>query len=501
MSKKKYNGSDTDHIDKSNMLDLIINVLVDNTISDHKPCHIADRLKDSNYHDINFSAASFANKYHNFFWHENPNEERDENWQMMLNIFQDYCDLRKKSKSEKKLEKEDFDNFLTNENLSFLHYMLSSYLSNPNLIETGVDDFEITMRMPDHFHDKIVQQLHGLNRKSKKCKACKGKEYCELCINVIEKDHYSNKGYQQRYHHATKFIFRSGGTFVFYRRKGKCMGDCLISFRLSETPWENIQAFFDCMYKALGEFFYQVFVDHARITRKDPYLLFKGIPQQLLLVDTHSTKNGNPIKKEVMNGIADNIHGSSYLGDRSSSHTIIYCMYAKFLQLKNKFLKGKTTSKEKRKQYRKLFKEADSIHCITKIERRLDAHQQGSKNLGVEDLHLVRGHTFNKLEFYSPLVFKDLSYSITQKIFKHGLVCVRKHLTTKQIEALDTTLNKPNNQIYFDYKAVVSTIELKLKKLQRIIKYPNSRMRNRHPNLVTNRLIKKKRKKKLTRKG
>ena len=87
------------------------------------------------------------------------------------------------------------------------------------------------------------------------------------------------------------------------------MGDCLISFRLSETPWENIQAFFDCMYKALGETFYQEFVDHASITRKDPYLLFKGIPQQLLLVDTRSTKNGNAIKKEVMNGIADNIHG------------------------------------------------------------------------------------------------------------------------------------------------------------------------------------------------
>jgi hypothetical protein len=191
----------------------------------------------------------------------------------------------------------------------------------------------------------------------------------------------------------------------------------------------------------------------------------------MLLVDTTSLNKGKPIKRQVIKEIKGAIQGSSYWGDRKASHTIVYCMYAKLLDLKKKLKKG-NKSKKVKKLFGKLFAELSSVHCITKIERRINTHQQGSKYGLIKDMHKLRWHTFNKLEFYSPLAFDELSPSISKKVFQYGLSNVRKKLTFKQVASLDRVLSNPDYKLYFNHQPIVNAFEMKLIKLQRIIQNP-----------------------------
>ncbi|TYK66019.1 hypothetical protein [Colwellia echini] len=394
--------------------------------------------------------ASLHSKYHNYFWRE---DQFCENWKRVQSIFDDYRHLREKALKSPKLKSNDFDNLLSEDNLMFLHRMLTiSFVDPANHIESGIDEFEMTFRIPTEWQKNIVLEL-------------------SYHPEIKEANHYTNKGYLKRYGKVKEYRFKTGGTFVFHRMRHGSKGDCLISFRLSETPWRNIRTFFNCIYEALGDRNYNGFQASATVTRKDPYFLIKGIPLPMLLVDTTSTNNGKKLKRKVFEGIGKLIQGSTYLGDKNSSHTIIYCMYAKLLHLQHKNKKGNKPIKVK-ELFRKLFNELSSVHCITKIERRINTHQQGSKYGLVKDMHKLRGHTFNKLVFFSPLAFKELSPSIVAKIVSYGLANVRKKLTTKQVKSLNEVLVNPDYKLYFHSKDVVSDIEMKLTKLQRIIQKP-----------------------------
>ena len=409
-----------------------------------------DQVLDPSTSKFTRSRASLYNKYHNYFWRE---DQHCENWKRVLSIFDDYDHLREKALSSSKLKSNDFSNLISEDNLMFLHRMLTiSFVDPVNHIESGIDDFEMTFRIPPAWQDKILLELN-----------------CHP--EIKEANHYPNKGYLKRYGKVKEYRFKTGGTFVFHRKNSTSIGDCLISFRLSETPRRNIRIFFNCIYEALGDKNYNEFQASATVTRKDPYFLIKGIPLPMLLVDTTSTKNGKPIKRTVIEGIKNSLQGSTYLGDRSSSHTIIYCMYAKLLDLQQKRLNGNKSIKTK-KLFSKLFNELSSVHCITKIERRINTHQQGSKHGLIKDMHKLRGHTFNKLEFYSPLAFSELTSSLIAKVFKYGLANVREVLTAKQIEVFNTILSSPDYKLYFNSKPIVDNIEVQLTKLQRIIQKP-----------------------------
>ena len=453
MNSKKTSSSITDntHITHTGNTytdthNLLLTTL-DNKLDQQVPM---DNILDPASSKFTRSRASLFNKYHNYFWNE---DDHCENWKRVLSIFDDYCHLREKALSQSKLKSNDFDNLLSEDNLMFLHRMLTiSFVDPANNIESGIDDFEMTFRIPTAWQEKIVFELN-----------------CHK--EIKEAYHYSNKGYLKRYGKVKEYRFKTGGTFVFHRKKFISNGDCLISFRLSETPWRNIHIFFNCIYNALGAKSYNEFHTTATVTRKDAYFLIKGIPLPMLLVDTNSTNNGKPVKRQVIQGIKKLIQGSTYLGERNSSHTIIYCMYAQMLNLKSKLVHGNKPIKVK-DLFNALFNELSSVHCITKIERRINTHQQGSKHGLISDMNKLRGHTFNKLVFYSPLVFKVLSPSLVAKIFSSGLANVHKELTPKQIASLDLVLSNPDYKLYFNHQPIINNIEMKLTKLQRIIQNP-----------------------------
>jgi len=443
MNSKKISSSITDNTDICNLL----LTTLDKNLVQHIPM---DNILAPTHSNFIRSRASFINKYHNYFWKE---DQYCENWNRVLSIFDDYRHLREKALSSSKLKSNDFDNLLSEDNLMFLHQILTNSFVDPiNHIESGIDDFEITFRIPPLWQEQVIDEL-----------------YCHS--EIKEGDHYSNDGYRQRYGIVKEYRFKTGGIFVFHRKKSLSKGDCLISFRLSETPWRNIRIFFNCIYKALGSKNYNEFHSNAVVTRKDPYFLIKGIPLPLLLVDTTSTNKGQPIKRQVIEDIKGAIQGSSYWGNRHSSHTISYCMYAKLLDLQHKLLKG-NKSKKVKKLFGKLFDELSSVHCIAKIERRIDTHQQGSKYGLIRDMNKLRWHTFNKLEFYSPLVFNELSPSIINKVFNFGLANVREELTCNQVEVFNRVISNPDHKLYFNSQPVVNAIEMQLTKLQHIIQSP-----------------------------
>ncbi|RHW77578.1 hypothetical protein [Colwellia sp. RSH04] len=445
-SKDKRSGI-TDNTDIYNLINTHLSSNYKESLDQHIP---TDKILDPASSKFTRSRASLLNKYHNYFWTE---DEHCENWKRVLSIFDDYRHLRETALIQSKLKSNDFDNLLSEDNLMFLHQMLTTSFVDPaNHIESGIDDFEMTFRIPIDWQDNIVREL-------------------SYHPEIKEANHYTNKGYLKRYGRVKEYRFSTGGTFVFHRMKHGSKGDCLISFRLSETPRRNICIFFNCIYEALGNSHYSEFQTTATITRKDPYFLIKGIPLPMLLVDTRSHNKGKPIKRQVFEGIKGAILGSSYWGDRQASHTIVYCMYAKLLHLQEKLMNGNKPTKVK-KLFSKLFAELSSVHCITKIERRINTHQQGSKYGLIKDMHNLRWHTFNKLEFYSPLAFNELSPSIVKKVFQYGLSNVRKELTVKQVASLDLVLSNPDYKLYFNHQPIVYAIEMKLAKLQRIIQNP-----------------------------
>lgn len=442
MKSKRLKGGTTDNTDLSVLVKTVINTLEDRLIPDI-PIDIVLDPKTSNF---TYREASLLNKYHNYFWSE---DQHNENWQQVLSIFDDYCHLREKALASSKLNQNDFNNLLSEENLMFLHRMMTtSFLDPAKYIESGIDDFELTFRIPVEWQKQINTEL---------------KAHPE----IKRAHHYANEGYRKLYGHSKKYHFSTGGTFVFHRNKfSSSKGDCLISFRLSETPWRNIKIFFNCIYNALGDN-YEEFHTTATVIRKDPYFLIKGIPSLMMLVDTSSTNNGKPIKRETFVDIENWIHGSHYYGDRRASHTIVYDMYPKFMDL----IFNKKTNKVK-KRYKQLFKEASSLHCITKVERRIVTHQQGRESGLIKDMDKLRGHTFDKLEFYSPLLFTAISPTIAKKIFRYGFASVKKQLSPKQLGAFNQALSEPQFKLYLNYQPIVEKIESDLAKLQRIIQKP-----------------------------
>ncbi len=394
-----------------------------------------------------YERASVLNKYHNYFW---TGAQHSEHWQMLKSIQEHYLLLRKKSESDTKLISSDFDNLLSEENLMYLHQNLTSALVNPEFsIETGIDEFEISFIIPSMWREDIFNELY--------------------CDGVNEERHYANEGYKKRYGCSTQFQYRTGGIFVFHYMATQ--GDCLVSFRLSQTPWRNIRHFFNCIKQGLGRN-YQEFLDHAKVTRVDPYMLINGYPLPLLLVHEDYNPNGEPISTSCYReneGFARSI----YSGDRfKSSHFIFYDMLLKFLELKENYIKGKKPIKT-RKRFKKLFNKACSVFCISKIERRIHTHKNGSKNNSINDINKLNGHGFERLKFCSPLALLEISHSIRVKIFKHGFANVADELLPKQRESLRKILAKPQYQLYFDHKTVMQQHINNVEKLQRIIKHPD----------------------------
>jgi hypothetical protein len=395
-----------------------------------------------------YERASVLNKYHNYFW---TGAQHSAHWKMLKSIQDDYLLLRKKAESDIKLISNDFDNLLSEEKLMFLHKQITSALMSPKqCVETGIDEFEITFRIPSMWRKSIFKELRSRD-------------------GVIKKKHFASKGYKQRYGRSVQFQYRTGGIFVFYYMKTQ--GDCLISFRLSQTPWRNIRHFFNCIKSGLGTN-YKEFLDHAKVTRVDPYLLIKNYPIPMLLVNEDYKPSGKPISTSCFRengGFARSI----YSGDRSqSSHFIFYDMLLKFKELKKDYTKGKRPTKN-RSRFKKLFNQACSVFCISKIERRIRPHKNGSSNNNISDIHKLNGHAFERLKFYSPLVFQEISHSIRVMIFTHGFANVNKYLKPKQKESLDKVLAKPEYQLYFDHKSIMQLHVRKIEKLQCTIKHPD----------------------------
>ena len=394
-----------------------------------------------------YERASVLNKYHNYFW---TGAQHSEHWQMLKSIQEHYLLLRKKAESNTKLISSDFDNLLSEEKLMYLHQNITSALVNPELnIETGIDEFEISFIIPSVWRESIFNELY--------------------CDGVNEERHYANEGYKKRYGSSTQFQYRTGGIFVFHYMATQ--GDCLVSFRLSQTPWRNIRHFFNCIKQGLGRN-YQEFLDHAKVTRVDPYMLIKGYPLPLLLVLEDYTPNGQAISTSCYRE-NDGFARSIYSGDRfKSSHFIFYDMLLKFIELKENYTKGKKPIKT-RQRFKKLFDKACSVFCISKIERRIHTHKNGSKNNSINDINKLNGHGFERLKFCSPLAFLEMSHSIRVKIFKHGFANVNDELFPKQRESLRKILAKPQYQLHFDHKTVMHQHINNVEKLQRIIKSPD----------------------------
>lgn len=447
LKKNRLNSSNTDSVD----LELFIrdlNELLYNKIYGEIP---KDIILDPTNSKFSRTRASLLNKYHNFFWQEDTSNE---DWQNVLSIFKDYLEIRKVARQNKKLNKDDFNNLLSGDNLRFLHRLLTDNLVvNPHNIEAGIDDFEMSCRIPYESQSRIIRELK--NHKE-----------------VKKADHYTNPGYRKRYSTSIEFRFKTGGVFVFHgQQESSLREDCLISFRLSETPWRNIKIFFNCIKVALRSD-YEEFQKTSTITRKDPFILVKGIPLPLFLIDTQITNNGKIIKRTYFDDIENTIHGSIYLGDRNSSHTIIYCMYSKVSQLRKKLEDGNKPLKT-RQLFTKLFEEMNSLYCITKIERRIMTHQQGIESGLIKDMHILRGHTFDKLTVLSPLLFEHIPHTIVSKIFQFGFANVLLKLSPKQRDKLSELLNDPKFTICINSRAIVENIENKLTKLQNTIQNPS----------------------------
>lgn len=391
--------------------------------------------------------ASVLNKYHYYF---QPPSFSKSDWLTIQSIHDSYANVLKVPDIDSPIIKDDLNNLLSENNLKHLHKQMTMSLIDPiNHLEIGVDDFELTFNLTIEQIEKTFNRLKSTDE-------------------IRKKRHRRNNDLAKRYDNAVEFHFATGGIFSFHHLKQN--GDCLVSFRLTETPWANIQTFFVCLYKAIGKDEYQLLVDKAKVTRIDPYFLIHGIPLPMLLVDSIATNNGKPLKKKVFREQGRSVHGSVYLGKYKSSHFVIYCVLSKLNDIINKKVKSK---KKVGALYSRLFNRIGKKFFTTKVERNINNHQQGGGlNYSVSQMHKLKGHTFNKLKFYSPKLLGNLSLTIVKKLFKHGFINVRQELTAKQLKSFDTAFKDSTLHLDFDYHPVVDAIEEKLSILKDIIVNP-----------------------------
>jgi hypothetical protein len=459
MSNTKHKSNVTDNTDihtKTNLtLSTLASSLIHNLTDELINLGETPSVIDPIYPDIEHQQASLLNKYQTYFRHyNNPSED----WHRLQDIHTNFLALRKKFRDEETLTQADLDNLLLDEEqLKFLHKYLSTSLAEPtSSLEIGIDDFEITYTISPR---KLEKLFHLLERSS----------------DVQRLPFYDNSNYVQRYGRVEAFTYRTGGTFVIHHKKASSkVGDCLFSFRLSETTFKNISHFFSCLKQAMGTK-YSHFTDHATITRVDPYVLIYGVPTCMLLVKEHYKPNGKPLKTKVYPeefGLLE----SFYSGDKTkSSHFIIYDVLLKYHKLKRRFLKGKT-AKDQQRKFKKLFKREAKLACMSKIERRILTHKNGGKKVHIKDLQSLKGHAFSRLVFYSPLIFLELPLAINKQLLRYGIGEVEKHLTKKQTAKLNTVLSNPLHQLYFDVQDFEQSLRLKLLKLKHCIKQQNVSM-------------------------
>jgi hypothetical protein len=398
--------------------------------------------------------ASHLNKYHHYYSAVNM-EHPD--WKLLKTLSDDYWKLRGLTILNKKINSTELSNLLSDkERLKQLHKYLTRSLNEPEYnIESGIDDIEISFRMQHYWQQDFINEL-------KNCEEVKDKEYRQ------------KKNYRIRYGRAKRFVFKTGGSFVFhYRPEGVTNhGECSISFRLSESPLENVQQFFTCLQKALGSN-YSDFTDYATVTRQDPFFIIKGIPVCMLLVEEKDLTIDKSTYPTAYTGLLETL----YIGNIvNSCQFAIYDMLVKYEDIKKGIPKSRRKKKSKR-LFGKLFKKEQHKICMAKVERRIFSHRNGSKCNKINEMHLLKGNSFSRLKFYSPLVFGELPASINKKILIHGIATVRQHLTGKQLKTLETVLSNPLHHLSFDHEELIRVISAKLSQLEGVILDPPSRFK------------------------
>jgi hypothetical protein len=393
--------------------------------------------------------ASHLNKYYHYYTSVNFNKP---NWNLLKSISDDYIKLRESTIANGTLDSVDLSNLISDkERLKKLHKYMTTSLAMPECeIETGIDDIEISFTMPRYWQDDFIDEL-------------------EDCEHLKVKEHKPKGNYKIYYGNAKRIVFKTGGNFVVhYKTKGgSTHGKCIISFRLAQTPVKNIKLFFACLQEALGQN-YAEFTEHAIVMRLDPFFLIKGIPPCILLVEEKDLSIEKLTYPTKYFGLLETLYSGNL---KKSCVFAIYDMLVKYEDIKKKIPKS-TRSKGSKRLFKKLFKKEMNKISISKIERRLFTHRNGSTHNKIKNMHILKGNAYERLKFYSPQLFNDLPDSIIKKILVHGIATVRAKLTDKQLTTLEKALANPLHHLYFDHEALVSVISNQLKQLEQVILNP-----------------------------
>ncbi len=287
--------------------------------------------------------ASHLNKYHHYFTSINIQEL---SWKLRKSISDDYWKLRESTIKNGTFNSVDLSNLLSNkERLKQLHKYLTTSLAMPECeVETGIDDIEISFRMPHYWQQDFLDKL-------------------EDCGQLKVKEHRPKGNYKIYYGNAKRMVFKTGGSFVFhYRSEGAPNhGECLFSFRLAQTPMKNIKLFFGCLQEALGEK-YSEFTEHATVTRQDPYFLIKGMPVCMLLVEEKDLTIDKLTYPTKYFGLLETLYSGNV---KKSCQFAIYDMLVKYEDIKKKMSKSRRTKASKR-LFNKLFKQAQLRYVLLK---------------------------------------------------------------------------------------------------------------------------------------